>query len=487
MKVYSLNPPFIPNFVRCGRWQGAAARGGTLYYPIWLAYTTGVLEREFGRRVRLVDAPAWKWSREQVIEDCAKFKPDLLVIDTNFSSLTNDMEVACDLKKNAESSKVILVGPPCSQFAERILANKEIDAVARFEYDLTVLECAKAIEGGESFKTVLGLSYNEDGRVMHNADRSYIRSEELDTIPFVSKVYKDHLNINDYFLGHTLHPMVQLIAGRGCPNRCTFCAWPVTFTGRSYRVRSVENVVDEMEFVSNELPQVREIFFEDDTFTIQKKRIDAICREIKKRDLGVTWSCNARANLDYESMRLMKQAGCRLLDVGYESGNDDMLKKMKKGITTADSRRFTRDAKRAGLMILADIILGMPGETKETAEQTLKFVKELKPNIVQYSIATPIPGTEFYGWAKDNKYLLVDDLKESLDKDGFQKCIVSYPEFTSEDVAHYVDKGLKEYYLSPTYLPILLRNVLRKNGLHELLNLVRSAKTFIGYIGRKDA
>jgi radical SAM superfamily enzyme YgiQ (UPF0313 family) len=473
MKIYLLNPPFFPNFVRCGRWQGVAARGGTLNYPIWLSYATGVLEKEFVKNVRLVDAPAWKWSREQVIEDAKKFKPDLIVADTNFSSLRNDIEVVSELKKNIEGSKTILVGPPTSQFSDKILINSGIDAVARFEYDFIVRDFARAIEKSNGFDKIAGLSYKKDGKIIHNEKRQYISSEELDTIPFVSKVYKDHLNIKDYFLGHTLNPMVQIFTGRGCPNQCTFCSWPETLMGRKHRVRSVKNIVDEFEYVIKELPEVKEIFLEDDTFTINKKRIKDVCSEIKQRGLDISWSCNARANLDYESMKTMKDAGCRLLDVGYESGSDTILKNIKKGITTEDSRKFTKDAKKAGLMILADVIIGMPGETKETAEETIRFVKEVKPNIVQFSVATPMPGTEFYNWVKENKFLLVDDLEESLDKDGFQKCIVSYPDFTKEDIESYVDRGLKEYYLSASYIPVAMGNVFRKNGLHELNGMIK--------------
>jgi len=485
MKIYLLNPPFVPNFVRCGRWQGVASRGGTLYYPIWLSYATGVLEKEFGKNVRLVDAPAWKWGIEQVIDDAKRFKPDLIVADTNFSSLRNDIERVSELKKNIEGSKTILVGTTTSQFPDKILTNAGIDAVARFEYDFTVRDFAKSIENSSSFDKIPGLSYKEDGKIIHNEKRQYISSEELDTIPFVSKVYKDHLNIKDYFLGHTLNPMVQIFTGRGCPNQCTFCSWPETLMGRKHRVRSVENVVNELEYIKKELPEVKEVFLEDDTFTINKKRIKEVCDEIKYRGIDITWSCNARANLDYESMKLMKDAGCRLLDVGYESGSDTILKNIKKGITTEDSRRFTKDAKKAGLMILADVIIGIPGETKETAEETIRFIKKVKPNIVQFSVATPMPGTEFYNWVKENKFLLVDDLEESLDKDGFQKCIVSYPAFTKDDIENYVDRGLKEYYLSTSYIPIAISNVFRKNGLHELNGMIKSARTFFTYIKRQ--
>ena len=483
MKIYLLNPPLVPRYSRNSRWA-ARSRAGTLYYPIWLSYTTGVLEKE-GYRVRLVDVPAWNWNLENVKEDVKKFKPDLVVIESNFQSLTNDIRIAKEINEGAEA-KTVLVGPPTSQFPEKILkSNNGVDIIARFEYDFTIRDLAEAIEKGKDFRDIQGISYKENGKIIHNANREFISSEEVDAIPFVSKVYKEHLNMKDYFLNHALYPMVQIFTGRGCPFKCTFCSWPETLMGRMHRVRSTENVVDEFEYIANELPEVNEIFIEDDTFTISKKRIRGICEEIKRRKLEIIWSCNARANLDYETMKMMKGAGCRLLDVGYESGNDEILKNIKKGITTEEMRRFTKDAKRARLMILADFIFGMPGETKETAEQTIRFAKEIKPSIVQFAVATPIPGTEFYRWVKENGFLLVDDLEESLDEEGFQKCIVSYPGFTKEDIENYVDRALKEYYLSPSFIPIAMRNVLRRNGLHELKGLVMSARVFLKYIRRE--
>jgi len=489
MKIYVLHPPFVlnsifmSNFFRCTRWQGGVSRGGTFWYPIFLSYTTGVLEKAY-KNVRLVDAPAWKWDEKKVIQDVKKFGPDLIIIDSNFSSVRNDVYIARLLKDNAEDIKTVLVGPPTSQFPERILQNDGIDIIARLEYDFTIRDVAQAMEDGKSFDDIKGISYKEKGKIIHNPDREFISSEDLDKIPFVSEVYKKHLRVKDYFLSHTLYPMVQIFTGRGCPNQCTFCSWPKTLMGRKYRVRSVENVVDELEYIANDLPEIKEIFIEDDTFTINKKRIKEVCGEIKRRKLDITWSCNARPNLDYETMKVMKEAGCRLLDVGYESGSDEILRNIKKGITTEEMKRFAKDAKKAGLMVLGDFVFGFPGETKESAEKTIRFAKEIKPDIVQFAVATPIPGTEFYDYVKENGFLLVDDLEESLDNWGAQKCIISYPEFTKEDIEYYVDKALKEYYLSPSYIPVVMKNILRKNGLHELKGIWKSAKVFFRYIRR---
>jgi anaerobic magnesium-protoporphyrin IX monomethyl ester cyclase len=485
MRIYLLNPPFRPNYVRCGRWQGAVARGGGLDYPKWLAYATGVAEQSF-KDVRLVDAPAWKWDKEKVLEDIVKYKPDMIVLDSNFSSLGNDIRFSNAIKGRLEGVTTVSVGPPACQYPEKIL-EKGMDIVARYEYDFTIKDIAEALEAGEKLGAVKGVSFKEKGKIVHNPDREFTTSEELDQIPFVSKVYKEHLNVKDYFLSQSLYPEVQIFTGRGCPHQCAFCAWPVTLMGRKYRSRSVDNIVDEFEYIDGELPEVKEVFIEDDTFTIDKKLVNGVCAELKKRKLDMTWACNARATLDYETMKAMKKAGCRLLIVGFESGSEEMLKRIKKGVGKDQMRSFTKDAKKARLLVHGDFIIGLPGETKETAEQTLAFVKELKPNIMQMAIATPLPGTEFHRWAKEKGHILVDDLEDSLDEGGFQKCIISYPDFSKEDIQHYVDRALKEYYLSPSFIPIALDNVLRKNGLHEFNGMLKSARVFVKYIRRKKS
>lgn len=483
MKAYLLNPPYIPHFGRGMRWQDTG-RAGTLYYPMWLSYAAGVLEQE--REVRLVDAPAWNWSQEQTLEDIGKFQPDLIVLDSSFPSLNNDISVTEAIKQACPDTKVVLVGPPASQFSDRILHSNGIDIVARWEYDFTLKEIAKAMEKEDSFEHIKGISYKKDGTVIHNPDRGFSSSEELDKIPFVSKVYKQHLNVGDYFLGNSLYPEVQIFTGRGCPFQCTFCSWPQTLMGRKYRVRSIANVLDELEWIKENMPEVREVFFEDDTFTIDRRRVLTFTEEYNKRGLDIVWACNARAELDYETMRKMKEANCRLLIVGFESGNDEILQNIKKSITVEDIRRFVQDARRAGLLVLGDFIIGLPGETRETVRETKRLIKQVKPDLLQVSVASPFPGTEFYAWAKSNKYLLTDNPNEYLDKQGHQRAIISYPDLSSEEIVTLVDKLLKGYYLSPSYIPIASRQVFRSHGRDELARLWRQASGFIRYIYVKE-
>ena len=480
-RIYLLNPPFIPHFGRSARWQDTG-RGGTLYYPIWLAYATGLLEKE-GHEVKLVDAPARGYSLPYVIQDIMRFCPDIVVVDTSFTSLKNDLKVAREIKSRVLDAFVIGVGPPTSQFPEYMI-NNGFDVVARYEYDWTLAELVNNIEEGRDLTNVLGISYKANGRILHNPKRPFSTNEQLDQLPFVSQVYARHLNIYDYFLSSSLYPEVQIFASRGCPYKCTFCCWPQTFMGRVNRRRSVTNVLEELIWIKENLRQVKEVVFEDDTFGIDKRWLRNLCKEIIKRKLDVTWNCQIRADVDFETLKLMAEAGCRLVIVGFESASQQILDNIHKGITVEQMRKFAKNVKKAGLLLHADFIIGLPGETKETIKQTFQFIKEIKPDILQVSVATPFPGTEFYEWCRKNGYLVTDDPNEYLDEQGHQKSIVSYPWLPAEEIERSVDEILRDYYLSTSYIPVALKQIFHKNCLNEFSRLLRSAKAFIKYVYR---
>jgi len=482
MKIYAINPPFIRGFCRGVRGCGEASRGGTLYYPIWLAYATGILEQSHD--VRLVDAQALKFSSDDVINDLCDYDPDLCVIETNFSSLSNDLKIANDIKIQSDTL-VCMVGPPVSQYTENIL-NEGVDLAARYEYDITIKEIADNYTCLEDLRTIRGISYRLDEEIIHNEDRDLTTSEDLDQIPFVSTVYKKHLNISDYFLSSSLYPMIQIFSGRGCPNNCTFCSWPITFSGRKYRVRSVENVIDEFSYIENNVSYVKEIFIEDDTFTINKERVKDFCQFYLERGLKIAWSCNARANtLDLDTMKLMKKANCRMLIAGYESGSNDILNNIKKNVSVDDMRTFSTAAKKAHLMVHGDFIIGLPGENKTTISLTKDLILELKPEILQVLVPQPIPGTELYSWLKDRGYLVTDDPVEYLDSDGFQKSVVSYPELSSDEMINAANKILRDYYISIDYIFLALNQIIRRNSFDEIKRLWHSARLFTKYAYRR--
>lgn len=478
MKAYLLNPYFTENYSRSSRWA-AKGRGGTLYYPIWLAYATGILEKE-GHKVRLIDAVARNWTLEDTLQDVSKFKPDIIVSESNFQSLKNDVNTLKVLGESSDATSV-LVGPPTSQFKDRIL-DQGIDYLAPFEYDFTLKNLLNSLENGEEVKDLPGITYKDDtGKQVDNPGR-ISSSLDLNDVPFVSEVYRNHLNIRDYFLNHALYPMVQIFTGRGCPNRCTFCSWPETLMGRKYRVRSVENIVNEFIYIHENLPEVKEIFIEDDTFTIDKNHLQDFCRQLMDTGTSFTWSCQTKANLDYNSMQLMKQAGCRLLDVGYESGSSKILENIKKDITVEQLRKFTQNARKAKLKILADFVIGFPEEDTNSINETVDLIQEVKPDLLQVSVATPIPGTEFYEYCRKNNYMVTDDLEKSLDTDGFQRCIVSYPQLSNEEIENEAGRILKNYYLSTGYIPIALKNISGEHGYEEFKLLSKSFLSFFKFL-----
>jgi len=374
MKVYLLNPPYRDRFSRSMRWQGTT-RGGTLYYPLWLAYATGLVEER--HEAKLVDALARRFTYEHVVKDVLSYNPDVVVIDSSYTSWRNDLEVAKEIKRAAPNVVTVAVGPPTSVYWINYLQNPGVDLVIRGEYDFPLRELVDALEEGRALQGISGISWKEGGKMRHNSGEELSTSSDLDKLPMVSAVYKRHLDIRDYFLSSALYPEVQIIAERGCPYYCTFCEWPHIFTKRRYRSRSVDNVIGEMLWIKTNLPEVKEVVFEDDTFTINRKWVHEFCTKIIKDDLDFTWSAQIRADVDFELLKEMRKAGCRLVIVGFESGSDKVLKIMKKGITVDQSRRFARGARKAGILIHGDFIIGMPGETKETIEQTRKLQASL--------------------------------------------------------------------------------------------------------------
>lgn len=476
MKVLLLNPPFIPHFSRASR-SPEVSKGGTLYYPIWLAYATGLLESE-GFEVKLLDAPAKGYAFDQTVKEVARFSPDITILDTSTPSVYNDVRVGQAIKRVSPDSFVLLVGTHPSAMPEQTLKlADEVDAVARREYDYTVCNLARAIKNGSSLRDVGGLSYRKGDRLVHNPERPFI--EDLDALPFVSEVYEKHLKIEDYFYAANLHPVVTLLSGRGCPNRCRFCLLPQTFTGQRYRFRSPENLMKELVYVKETFPKAKEVFFEDDTLTANRERIRTISSLVSQERLDLTWSCNSRADLDYRTLALMKKSGCRLVCVGFESGCQRILNNVKKGIAVDYARKFAQSCKRVGIKIHGCFIFGLPGETQETIEQTIKFAKSLNLDSVQFYPVMVYPGTELYDWAKSNGYLTTEDYSQWLTKEGVHNCLIEYPHLSSAELTEMCDVALREYYFRMNYIALQLKEALRHPS--EIKRIMKAVKVFFQY------
>jgi hopanoid biosynthesis associated radical SAM protein HpnJ len=419
----------------------------SFWYPTWLAQPAALVPGS-----RLLDAPADELTVDQTLAIAEEF--DLVIMHTSTPSFPTDAKFAELLKARRPGILVGMVGAKVAVDAAGALqASEAIDFVAREEFDYT----CKDIADGLAFAEVDGISYRQaDGKIVHNAGRQMI--EDMDALPFVSPVYQRDLNIHNYFIGYLNYPYVSIYTGRGCRSRCTFCLWPQTVGGHRYRTRSTESVLAEVKWIKENMPEVKEIMFDDDTFTDFKPRAEEIARGLGK--LGVTWSCNAKANVPYSTLKIMTDNGLRLLLVGYESGDDQILLNIKKGLRTDIARRFSEDCHKLGIMVHGTFILGLPGETRETIEKTIAFAKEINPHTIQVSLAAPYPGTRLYEQAVENDWIAPNKVINLVNDKGVQLATISYPHLSKEEIYHGVEAFYKSFYFRPRKIWEIVREML---------------------------
>jgi hopanoid biosynthesis associated radical SAM protein HpnJ len=439
-KTLFLSPPSFDGFDGGAGSRYQARREVTsFWYPTWLAQPAALVPNS-----RLLDCPP----HDVGLEECLRIAKDFdhVIIHTSTPSLRNDCKVAEAIKQQKPSTFIGFVGAHAAVLPEETLnASWAIDWASRKEFDYTCKEVAE----GRPLAEISGLSFRKNGQIIHNPERDLI--ENMDELPWVVDVYKRDLQIEKYFIGYLDHPYVSVYTGRGCPAQCIFCLWPQTIGGHRYRTRSPDNVAAEMAHAKKLFPQVKEFFFDDDTFTVNQPRAREIAKRLKP--LGITWSCSSRANLSHETLKVMKDCGLRVLMVGYESGNQEILNRIKKGIKIEEAKQFTRNCHELGITIHGTFILGLPGETSETIEQTICYAQELDVFSVQVSLAAPYPGTELYEMARQNGWFGRNDKTDLVEQDGFQQSALEYPGLSKEEIFESVERFYHRYYLRPK--PIL--------------------------------
>ena len=461
LKTLFLNPPSFENFDggAGSRWP-ATREIESYWYPVWLAYPAGMIEG-----AKLLDAPPHHVSAEQTIEMAKQF--EFLVLYTSTPGFPGDIRLVQRIKDANPKIKVAFVGPHVTVLPEQTLRDcSAIDFIVRKEFDYATKEFSE----GKPLDQILGVSYRKNGSIAHNADRPQL--QDLDALPHVTDVYKRDLDVRRYTVPFLLHPFVSLYTTRGCPAQCTFCLWPQTTSGHAWRKRSSDDVAREMAKAKEYWPFVKEFFFDDDTFNIQKARTIELCEKLKP--LKLTWSCTSRVTTDYETLRAMKEAGCRLMIVGFESGDQQILKNIKKGATLERARQFTKDAHKLGLVIHGDFILGLPGETRETIKNTIAFAKELDVETIQVSVAHAYPGTELYDFALKNNFLVKGSM---VDEGGHQLAHIEYPGLPADEVLESVHRFYDEYYFRPKAVVRILKKAVFDSG--ERKRLYKDAKTFL--------
>jgi hopanoid biosynthesis associated radical SAM protein HpnJ len=462
MRTLFLNPPSFEGFDggASSRWP-ATREIESYWYPVWLCYPAGMLKDS-----KVVDAPPHKISIEETVEMAKDF--ELLVLFTSTPGLAVDIRIAGMMKDSNPKLKVCFVGPPVTVEPEKILrSSTAIDFVVRREFDHQIVDFAN----GKPLDEIPGVSFRKNGEVVHNPEGGYI--EDLDSLPWVTKIYKRDLDFRRYNVPFLKNPFVSLYTSRGCPALCTFCLWPQTHSGHRWRLRSADDVVNEVAWAKENFPGLKEIFFDDDTFNYKGKRTIELCEKLGP--LGVTWSCTSRVTTDYDTLKAMKEAGARLMIVGYESGDAQILKNIKKGATLEMARRFTENAHKLGLTIHGDFIVGLPGETRESLRNTVNFAKSLDTETIQVSIAHPYPGTEFFDYAKKNDLIQLD--ASMTDDTGHQLPTVVYPGLDRAELVDWVERFYGEYYFRPKAAWRVVRKAIFNN--EERRRLYKEAREYL--------
>jgi hopanoid biosynthesis associated radical SAM protein HpnJ len=444
MKTLLLNPPSFEGFDggASSRWP-ATREIESYWYPVWLAYPAAMIPES-----RLLDAPPHGVSPTETVQIATEY--DFVVLFTSTPGFASDVRLAQMMKAAKPALKIAFVGPHVTTNPEESLnASEAIDFVTHKEFDYSVTEFAS----GMPLEDIKGVSFRKDGKIVHTEKRLPI--ENLDALPWATPIYKRDMDYTRYNVPFLLHPYISFYTTRGCPAKCTFCLWPQTFDGHMWRQRSVDDVANEVKQALELFPDVKEIFFDDDTFTISKERVLALCERFKP--LNFTWSCTSRVHVDLETLQAMRAAGCRLFIVGFESGNPQILKNIKKGATVEQGREFMKNCKKAGIVVHGDFIIGLPGETRETIEESLQFAKELDCETIQVSIAHAFPGTEFYDFAKSNGYFRDVDM---TDETGHQLPHIEYPGLSRREMMQAVEHFYDQYYFRPRIVARIVKKAI---------------------------
>jgi anaerobic magnesium-protoporphyrin IX monomethyl ester cyclase len=420
----------------------AAPVGAAMHMPfalLGLGYLGAVLEKA-GYRVDVIDCQVLKLSLDDFRAEIGKRQPDIVGVTSSTLTYQTGLKLIKIAKETCPKCVTIAGGSHVTFWDDHALEEcPQLDIVVRREGENTMLELTRRIEMGQDWSDVLGTTVRKDGKILRNPDRPYI--EDLDSLPFPAR----HLWPMEKF--RELEDILYLATSRGCVYWCEFCT-TVRMHGRKYRFRSPKNVVDELEFL-HKTYGVTKFTFCDDAFTVDQSRTEELCNEILKRGMKIEWNCGSRVDMvTKELLAKMKEAGCVSFWCGLESGTQQVLDAMKKGITPELTEKVLGWVREVGMKPVPNVILGFPGETKQSAWKTVKFVEKVAPDDVGfYNVATPFPGTPMYDLVKEKGWLRVTD----FDRYDTTKPIFETPQLSMKDLGKLRDGAIHHYYLRRAY------------------------------------
>jgi len=443
MKVLLVNPPYNSSKYKFI---------GLVAPPLGIAYIAAMLEKN-GVTVKILDAPALELDHESVKNEIAEYSPDVIAITSVTPTIASALKTAKISKEACPDAVTVMGGYHPTFTYPEVLKNDFVDIVVCGEGELTMVDLVDAIENNRDLRNVKGIAVKD----FKTEPREII--EDLDSIPFPARHL---LPMDEYKILNMKLTTGTIISGRGCPYKCSFCA-SSAMHGQKLRLRSAKSVVDEMEHLVKD-HDIEMVAFMDDTFTINKKRVYEICEAIKERGLDNYWGCTARVDtISEDLLKAMKDAGCITMFLGVESADQQVLNLVNKKTNIEKIKKTFALTKKYGMRTIASVVLGMPGDTKNSIKNTIKFVKLLEPSYAVFSLATPYPGTDFYVKAASENLIKINDWS----KYTLLSPVLETVDCSLEELKKLQKKAFKEFYLRPSYIirqtrmdgPIIIKTI----------------------------
>lgn len=444
-KVALVNPPYLEDYTRNSRCD-LVSPSSSAWYPLWLGQAGCWLEGK-GHKTKLIDAQTDELTRQETFDAIRQFNADVIAVYTG--RLSEDHDIAFGDVLAREGRMVVFVGPYASSNCERILKKAaSASLLIQKEFDLPLEELAS----GGSPRTTPNVWVKDPltNEINFTPPRPFYKTETLDQFPITSEYFHKHLNIKKYRIPSERHPYIDVMSGRGCSwGRCAFCLWTHTFiTGSVYNTRSIDHFMQEFDYIKTAMPLVKSVMIQDDM--LPNKRAAEIAEDILRKGYKIRWSCYAKPNskLTDDTLRLMKRSGCLNLHVGFESGNDAILKGIDKGTTVEQAKEFGKQIHAAGLRICGEFTFGHQGETQETMRETISLAKAVNPHIAHFLVMIPLQGTPYWDKLQTSKAL----------NDKGQPSYVHCGGPTAQEIEAFAKKAYREFYFSGNYLKSMLKN-----------------------------
>lgn len=457
---------------RTQRWAHKNMHGDINPPPLYQMIAAAAAKKTHNE-VFLWDAPAQRVTNKEIINEINELSTDMVVVNTSTPSFDHDISFIRLLRASNYKGKILVVGPHVTVYWKEVLNTyPEIDWVGLGEYDFLPRDlCDHELTP----EYIQGIAYrNNSGEIVRSINQSMIN---MDDLPWADYSLVSVNNYNEFLFPIRQRPIATVMTSRGCPYHCSFCLYPQVLFGHKLRFRSIENVIEELHYLKKNYG-IRFFYFEDDTFTVDWKRVQKLSEAMLETNLNTYWGCLGRVNgVTTENLNLMKKAGCYLIKYGVETGTQDQLNSIQKNLSIEEIEHAFRLTHEAKILSHATVMFGYPGDTHRIIQRTHSFLRKLKPDFVQFSICTPFPGTSLFTYCENNKLLQYEKWE---DFDGAWGGVIETHTLTRKQVREFVASSYKIYYFTIFYLMRrIYRSIAGPDVLSQWLQNIDLMKRFL--------